>query len=70
MITLSFYCAAAASLFGAVAGILAVNSGIAEQSVLPIGLPDLPFHMRLDALSGFFMTVIGLLSFFVSIYPI
>jgi formate hydrogenlyase subunit 3/multisubunit Na+/H+ antiporter MnhD subunit len=70
MITLSFYCTAVASLLGAVAGILAVNSGIAEQSVLPIGLPDLPFHMRLDALSGFFMTVTGLLSFFVSIYSI
>ncbi len=70
MITLSFYSAAAASLLAAVSGMLAANSGIAEQSILPIGLPDLPFHLRLDALSGFFMTVIGLLSFFVSIYSV
>ena len=27
--------------------------------VLPLGLPDLPFHLRLDALSGFFVLVIG-----------
>ncbi|NTU43724.1 MAG: hydrogenase 4 subunit B, partial [Nitrospirales bacterium] len=38
--------------------------------ILLIGLPDLPFHLRLDPLAGFFMTVIGLLAFFVSIYSI
>jgi formate hydrogenlyase subunit 3/multisubunit Na+/H+ antiporter MnhD subunit len=28
--------------------------------VLPLGLPDLPFHIRLDALSSFFLLLLGL----------
>ena len=35
-----------------------------------MGLPDLPFHMRLDPLSGFFLTLIGALGFIISIYSI
>jgi formate hydrogenlyase subunit 3/multisubunit Na+/H+ antiporter MnhD subunit len=27
--------------------------------VLPLGLPDLPFHLRLDALSAFFLVLLG-----------
>jgi formate hydrogenlyase subunit 3/multisubunit Na+/H+ antiporter MnhD subunit len=27
--------------------------------VLPLGLPDLPFHLRLDALSAFFLMLLG-----------
>lgn len=34
----------------ALAGIQALG-GSTQQLVLPIGLPDLPFHVRLDALS-------------------
>src|SRR5450830_22025 len=30
-----------------------------EVAVLPIGLPQLPFHLRLDSLSAFFLVVIG-----------
>ena len=30
-----------------------------EEAVLPIGLPRLPFHFRLDSLSAFFLAVIG-----------
>ena len=30
-----------------------------EVAVLPIGLPTLPFHLRLDSLSAFFLMVIG-----------
>lgn len=30
-----------------------------EVAVLPIGLPNLPFHFRLDGLSAFFLMVIG-----------
>src|SRR3972149_5246120 len=30
-----------------------------ETAVLPIGLPQLPFHFRLDSLSAFFLIVIG-----------
>lgn len=36
----------------------AVGSG-PEVAVLPIGLPQLPFHLRLDSLSAFFLIVIG-----------
>jgi hydrogenase-4 component B len=30
-----------------------------DVAVLPIGLPGLPFHLRLDSLSAFFLMVIG-----------
>ncbi|HSQ72564.1 MAG TPA: hydrogenase 4 subunit B, partial [Rubrivivax sp.] len=30
-----------------------------ETAVLPIGLPSLPFHLRLDSLAAFFLMVIG-----------
>ena len=33
--------------------------GTPEVAVLPIGLPGLPFHLRLDALAAFFLLVIG-----------
>jgi formate hydrogenlyase subunit 3/multisubunit Na+/H+ antiporter MnhD subunit len=38
---------------------LAAIGGGAEVAVLPIGLPTLPFHLRLDSLSAFFLMVIG-----------
>ena len=38
---------------------LAAMFGGAEVAVLPIGLPTLPFHLRLDSLSAFFLMVIG-----------
>ena len=30
-----------------------------DAAVLPLGLPDLPFHLRLDALSAFFIALLG-----------
>jgi hydrogenase-4 component B len=36
--------------------------------ILPIGLPDLPFHLRLDALSGFFLFLLGSAALGVSVY--
>ncbi|HEX5093106.1 MAG TPA: hydrogenase 4 subunit B [Burkholderiales bacterium] len=45
--------------FGLLAvGLAAVWQG-PETLVLPIGLPGLPFHFRLDALSAFFLMVLG-----------
>jgi len=58
---------AVSCLIAAVGGFLSL-SGPSEAFVLSIGLPDLPFYMRLDALSGFFVTLVGLLGFFVSVY--
>jgi len=39
-----------------------------QTAVLVIGLPNLPMHLRLDALSAFFLVVIGLASAGVSIF--
>ncbi len=40
----------------------------ASAMVLPIGLPDLPFHLRLDALSAFFMVLLGGAAFGITVY--
>ena len=69
-IYLSFTVTAAASLAAVIAGILAVQYGTTTSAILEMGLPDLPFHLRLDSLAGFFLCVIGLLAFFVSIYSV
>ncbi len=58
---------ALAAFLLAVAGAMALG-GIAQTLVLPLGLPELPFHLRLDALSAFFLTLLGLASFGVSLY--
>ena len=48
-------------------GLSAAFSGT-EVAVLPIGLPQLPFHLRLDSLSAFFLIVIGAASAGVSTF--
>ncbi len=40
----------------------------AQSIVLPIGLPGLPFHLRLDSLSSYFLMVIGAIATGVSIF--
>jgi hydrogenase-4 component B len=70
MIDVCFSLVAAASLLGFAAGAWTVACGATEKIILLFGLPDLPFHLRLDPLSGFFLTVIGLMSFIVSVYSI
>ncbi len=70
LITVGFSCATIASFLAAAAGVWTVASNGMFQVIIPLGLPDLPFHLRLDALSGFFLMVVGLLSTFVSIYSI
>jgi formate hydrogenlyase subunit 3/multisubunit Na+/H+ antiporter MnhD subunit len=42
----------------AAAGIVAIGWP-PDALVLPLGLPDLPFHLRLDALSAFFVALLG-----------
>src|SRR3990167_1644927 len=39
-----------------------------SSAILPAGLPDLPFHVRLDALSGFFLLLLGGVSFGISLF--
>lgn len=70
LVAVSFSLASVASLFALVAGAWAVSSNITNQAIMAMGLPDLPFHLRLDPLAGFFLTIVGALSFFVSIYSL
>jgi formate hydrogenlyase subunit 3/multisubunit Na+/H+ antiporter MnhD subunit len=51
----------------ALTGLWAMGAG-ESTAVLPAGLPDLPFHVRLDALSGFFLLLLGGVSFGVSFF--
>lgn len=59
---------------GAVLGIILGTTGligafgVPQTAVLPIGLPGLPFHLRLDALSSYFLFVFGIVSTGVSIF--
>jgi formate hydrogenlyase subunit 3/multisubunit Na+/H+ antiporter MnhD subunit len=46
------------------AGLMLPGSAV----VLPIGLPDLPFHLRLDPLSAFFLLLLGGAGFGVTVY--
>jgi hydrogenase-4 component B len=58
-----------AALGVAVSGGCSLASGQPPQTlVLPLGLPDLPFHLRLDALSGFFLLLLGLAGAGISIF--
>ena len=60
---------ASAALSLALAAIaLTAIPGQAETAVLAIGLPGLPFHLRLDALSAFFLLLVGLASAGITIF--
>lgn len=41
------------------AGIFLASGQSPQTMILPLGLPDLPFHIRLDVLSGFFLLLLG-----------
>jgi formate hydrogenlyase subunit 3/multisubunit Na+/H+ antiporter MnhD subunit len=41
------------------AGIYLIAGGAPQTMILPLGLPDLPFHLRLDPLSAFFLLLLG-----------
>lgn len=70
VVSLFFPIYALASLAILCAGFLAVRGGVTEKVVLSAGLPGLPFHLRLDSLSGFFISVVSLLAFCSSIYSV
>jgi hydrogenase-4 component B len=53
----------------ALAAAAALSLGTApEPAVLPVGLPDLPMHVRLDALASFFLVLLGATSAGISIF--
>ena len=60
---LSALCSIALSVIAAVS-----LAGPAEHAVLPIGLPDLPMHVRLDALSSVFLLLLGASSAGISVF--
>lgn len=47
---------------------LAATFATPDVAVLPIGLPGLPFHFRLDSLSAYFLMVIGAVSAGISMF--
>ncbi len=59
---------------GAATGIALAAFGLqavwepAQSMTLPLGLPDLPFHLRLDPLAGFFLVLLGAVSAGISVY--
>lgn len=64
---LIFPLGALGALFIAGVGIVGLTTP-ATAIILPIGLPDLPFHLRLDALSAFFLVLLGGTAFGVTLY--
>src|SRR5450432_1114018 len=58
------------ALIGAALAVVAATSltHTTEQLVLPIGLPDLPVHLHLDALSGVFLVLLGAASAGISVF--
>ncbi|OIR11637.1 hydrogenase-4 component B [mine drainage metagenome] len=62
-----FPLSALTSLLLALAGLWALAAA-PNILVLPLGLPDLPFHLRLDPLSAFFLILLGGASLGVSLY--
>ena len=51
----------------ALAGASLLGGGI-ERLILPVGLPDLPVHLRLDPLSSLFLLLLGASSFGISVF--
>jgi len=59
---------------GALVGLLVAVAGLGalfqppEALILPLGLPDLPFHVRIDALSAFFLVLLGVAAAGISVF--
>lgn len=55
------------AMFGIAIAYLTSGHG-PEVMTLPLGLPDLPFHLRLDPLSAFFLMILGLAGAGISVF--
>ena len=62
-----FTAGAVIGLLLAIVSLLALRQ-VAQTVVLPLGLPDLPFHLRLDALSAFFLFLLGTAAAGISVF--
>jgi hydrogenase-4 component B len=60
----------AGALVGLAIAVIALTGigDVPQAMVLPLGLPDLPFHLRLDALSAFFLVLLGAATAGISVY--
>ena len=70
----AFFARRIAFPLGALAGLALAGFGLQalwaqpEQLTLPLGLPDLPFHLRIDGLAGFFLLLLGSVSAGITLY--
>ena len=70
----AFFARRVAFPLGALGGLALAACGLQalwvppEQVTLPLGLPDLPFHLRSDGLAGFFLLLLGSVSAGVTLY--
>ena len=62
-----FTLGAAAAFVLAVVGLYAIGE-TPQTLTLPLGMPDLPFHLRLDALAAFFLLLLGVGAFGICVY--
>ena len=62
-----FPAGSAVGLALAVIAIVAIASA-PQSTILPLGLPDLPFHLRLDSLSALFLLLLGSTGTAISLY--
>ena len=49
-------------------GLSVLGTGSNEAATAPLGLPWLAWHLRLDALSGFFLAIVGLVTLPAALY--
>ncbi|MBY0578470.1 MAG: hydrogenase 4 subunit B [Burkholderiales bacterium] len=56
------------ALVGALVAVSAFLADAPETAISPLGLPDLPFHLRLDSLSSFFLLILGSATVGISIF--
>src|SRR3989449_266243 len=70
----AFFARRIAFPLGAAAGVALAAFGLQavwlppQVLTLPLGLPDLPFHLRIDPLAGFFLMLLGSVSAGISVY--
>ena len=70
----AFFARRIAFPLGALAGVALAAFGLqavwmpAQTLTLPLGLPDLPFHVRVDPLAGFFLMLLGSVAAGISVY--
>jgi formate hydrogenlyase subunit 3/multisubunit Na+/H+ antiporter MnhD subunit len=62
-----FPAGAAVAVALAIVGAYAIGR-LPQSTVLPLGLPDLPFHLRIDSLSAFFLLLLGATSAAISLF--